>query len=496
MQPADASPASLSRIPVWHWGMLGALALYQMVMVGWVMRVYLHFSVVLIPWLIGQPGYRLYDNVLVQHAPGSFWLQTLLSFLIPDPLLRARVFMTLVMIAGIALVYSLARRWWTPQAGLVAALIAGLWGPAIMDHLMYYEVILGVLAIAAVSVWHEAKPNDQWWRPLVAGVFAGGTVLFKQQGLAVIAVFLIWRILARTDWRSWLRDSGLFLAGAGAVIGSTLAFFALQGRLTDMLYWVWTYNTRAEYVTSTAQGLDLREGVVLVAWLLLVPLFALFVIPHREQWQRQGILLLGLLPALMTPAYPRYGRFHLSGSVLVVALIGAGAAFYYWRTLARRGTLSSLILNGYAAMSLITLAVALGLPTYYRLKLGPLTAEYSELIPVADWLTREANVQPGDRTLILPSTDPTWNIYTIGNFQPPTLVIETYGWFYRVPGIADRLRRSLDSSPPMYVILVENQRQTIPADLLEFVTSHYAQIGQIAVSENDLGFVTFYKLEQ
>ena len=120
MQTTAPPAASPPLIPVWHWAMLGALALYQVVMVGWVMRVYLHFSVVLIPWLIRQPGYRLYDNVLVQHAPGSFWLQALLSFLIPDPLLRARVFMTVLMIIGIVLVYSLARRWWTPAAGLVA----------------------------------------------------------------------------------------------------------------------------------------------------------------------------------------------------------------------------------------------------------------------------------------------------------------------------------------------------------------------------------------
>jgi hypothetical protein len=196
----------------------------------------------------------------------------------------------------------------------------------------------------------------------------------------------------------------------------------------------------------------------------------------------------------MTPAYPRYGRFHLSGAVLIVALIGAGAVFYYWRTLARRGTFTWLILNGYVVVGMITLAVALGLPSYYRLRLGPLTAEYSELIPVANWLASETTVQPGDRTLILPSADPTWNFYAIGNFLPPTLVVQTYGWFYRAPGIAERWQTSLNADPPLYVIVVENNRPTIPAALLDFVASRYTQIGQINVSENDLGLVTFFQL--
>jgi hypothetical protein len=449
----------------WTWALLGVLTAYQIAMYSWVMRTYMHWSVVFMPWLLHQPGYRLYVNAISQHAPGSYWLGALLYKLIPDPVVRVRLSMILLVVLCTALIFALARKWWGEAAGLLAAAWYVIWAPVIMDHLMYYDILVGTLAVAALFVWHRASPSSLW-RPFVAGLLVGLSILAKQQGLAVAGVYVIWRLLAGAQWRSTIRDIVAFAFSVVLPPGIVLGLFAIQNRLADALYWLWFYNVNPDYVEATAQGIGPNEVVLIAGWLILVPLFAAFEIPKRSSWGREGILLLGLLIALMAPAYPRYGRFHLSGAVPVAALVSAGAWFLAWPFVqgGRRFIRSGLRL--YLAGAALVLGVALALPTYYRIKLGPRDSEYGELVPLAAWMAERVETSPGMRVLILPDIDPTSNFYAIGNYLPPVLWIPTYSWFADVPGMSERMRWAVDEQRPEYILVVEKWRTEIPDALL------------------------------
>ena len=386
----------------------------------------------------------------------------------------------------------LAYRWWGLVAGLASAALYAAWGPVIMNYIMYFDVLLGVFGLCALAVWHKTQAS--WWQPLVAGLFAGLGILTKQQGLAVTGVFIIWRILA-FDWRHFGRDMVLFLIANALPTGLFLIGMALQGRLADTLFWTWTYIWSAFY-ENAARWPESREIFVILAWLVLVPLFAWFVIPRREQWKSEGILLLGLLPGLGAIAFPRYSRFHFSGVVPIVALIGAGAVAYAIQQLDSQAAKpwSTRLLKGYLGAASICVIAALILPTSYRVRLGPRIGDYAPLIPIAEQLTQEYDVQPGTRIWLVPDIDPTTNLYSIGGFLPPATFALAEPWYHAVPGYTERVLDQLDAAPPQYAVVFERWQADEPAALLDYLETHYTPVGEMA-APGEYGQVTFYTLK-
>jgi hypothetical protein len=409
--------------------------------------------------------------------------------LIPDHLLRVRLSMIAVAATSTGLVFWLARRWWGLFAGLAAATLYAIWGPVIMDHPMYAEVTQGLLALGALAIWH--RHGAAAWQPVLAGVLVGLAILVKQYGLAIAAVFVIWRVLGG-DWRNTVREGGLFLLGVVLPVGLTIVVMAASGRLADTFYWTWAFNFQV-YQESFSRGLELQEVALIAGWLALLPLFAIDVLPRREQWRREGILLLGLLPALLSPAYPFYGRFHLSAAVPVVALIGAGALNYIVRSRSDRAMGVRRLLTLYAVGAAGLLLLALALPTYYRVRLGPRVGEYEALVPLADWVDEESGVPPGTRVWLLPDIDPTSNFYPISGYLPPTYWVPSYPWLYAAPGVTERMLQSLETEPPPVALLVERWRTTVPEDLLGHLEAHYVPVSETEMPYG-IGRVTLYEL--
>lgn len=479
-------------MPRWAWGLLAALAAYQAAMYGWVMRIVLNNSVVLKPWLLSQPGYRLYDNVIDIRLPGSVWLQLALYPLLPDPILRARLSMIVLTCLSTGIIFWLARRWWGWPAALVGAAFYALWGPVIMDHLMYFDVLLGFLALLAVAAW--PRTGAPWWRPVLAGVLVGLALLVKQHALAVVAVFVIWRTAGGALWRDWrgaLADIGRFVPAAALPLVLVLAILGLQGRLPDALFWVWRHAW-GQYLPNQARSVtQARELLLMAGWLAHVPLFAFHALPQREGWRREGILLLGLLPALCAPAFPRYGRFHLSGAMPVVALLGAGAAHYALRSMRSGSAWERRLLRLYSAGVACLLLVALALPGYYRVRLGPRIGEYEALVPLGAWVAEETGAAPGTRVWLLPEYDPTNNFYAITGYLPPTLWVQS-AKMSQVPGLNERMIAALEADSPRYAVLFHRWRSRNPEVLLIYLEEKYTPIAE-ADLPHDIGRVTLYE---
>lgn len=484
--------AARHNTPRWAWAILGVLAAYQGVMYGGLMRQYMNVSVILMPWLLRQPGYRLYDNVILQHAPGNMWLGMLLYPLIPDPVLRVRVMMVLVAGLSTGVIFWLARRWWGPAFGLVAAAFYAVWGPVVMDRPMYFEVSVGLLALLAVTVWH--RPGGEWWRPALAGLLVGSGLVFKQQALTVVAVFVIWRVLA-FEWRGIGRGIALFLIPAALPVGVVLLALGAQGRLADALFWTWAFNFQTYADVALRFRPPASEIAIWLAFLGLVPLFAIFVVPRREQWRREGILLLGLVPALASTMYPRYGRMHLSGVIPIVALVSGGALAYAQGWLAGGGRKTWLAwgLRLYQVGAAGLLLIALALPTYYRVKLGPLRGEYEAMVPISHWVREEVGATSGTRVWMVVEIDPTDNFYVVDGFLPPSFWSQTYSWYYAAPGMAERMLDGLETDPPAYAVVIEKWRNQVPTPLVDYLEARYAVVSQ-AEMPHGIGAVTLYAL--
>lgn len=463
--------------------LLALLIIYQVILYGWVVRAYLHVTGVLFPWLLTQPGYRLYENVNISYAPVYIWFNAIFMQLIPDHSWRLRIG-TIVIAAFITLlVFVQARRWWNIQTGLLAALLFATWGTIMLGYMMYFEFILGLLSLSAVFIWHD-HPGI-WWRAFGAGLLVGAAVLIKQPALAIVAPLLIWR-LVRRDWQNAVRDNLAF--GLGILIPGvfTAGILASQGVLERGLFLMTTYNRPR--ISAGIHWPDLQDIMLLTLWLSLVPIFLFYAWKEgRQSWIR-GLLLFGLMIVLFIPAFPYYGRFHLSGALPFAAIMSAGAVYALFKE--RRNQWVRIYGTG---VLLVILVVGAALPFYYRLKLGPLRSQYEVLKPIVEWSQQETGAPPATRIWILPDIDPTGNFYPISGYLPPSFYTNTYRlWFANWPDIAERMIAGLEADPPQYVIVVNQWRSDIPEALWRYVAEHYSS--DVVSSEfEEMGTVTLYR---
>lgn len=489
--PMTVEPASKSSpVPHWlKWGGLGLMLVYQAAMYGGIMRIVVSGSVLFLPWLIRQPGYALYKNILVQYTPGGLWLWAALDPLCSACLGRIRLEMIIVTSILTLLVFFLSRRLWSDRAGLVGAALLAIWGPVFMDHLMYFEVIMGLMLLFALMVWH--KPSGEWWRPWVAGIFVGLAVLVKQHALAVVGIFIVWRLLVR-GVSFPLKDNGLFLLGVGVVLALGALALVFKDHLQDALFWAWSFNW-GPYLRESSRLPDASTVLLLLAWLSVVGIYAWTAIRSRRVGTPE-LLMLGLIPALLLPAFPRFGRFHLGAAVPIVALVGAGASPAMFTRPGKLRNKASLLLSRLVVWGEILLhVVALALPTYYRVKLGPLVDEYAPLVPVADALTADYGLRPGERLWNATEVDPTFNLYAIGGFLPPRVWVPVYPWFQSVPGVTERVRTAVAGDPPPVAVVFERWRPLVPHPLIEHLEANYERVGVLEVPD-EYGTVTIYRL--
>lgn len=457
------------------------LIAYQTLMYGFILRAYLHMSVVLLPWLIGEAGYTLYGNINIGYPPGWLWLNSAFYQLIPDHVFRLRLGTLLIASAITLLVYWVGRRWWSAWAGLAAAALFAVWGTLMLEYLMYFELALGLLTVMALAVWHQRESKG--WQPFVAGVLIGLAVIVKQHALAIAAVFVIWRLFDR-HWRSAFADVVRFGIGAALPVIAVLIVLAAQGVLEYGLYLM--LGSHGAYFENASQPFELREATILLLWLALVPPFVLPTLRRREPESAHYWLILGLFVALCVPAYPRYGRFHLAGAVPLVALISAGTLVMIFQQKRRVWRLYGAL----AAAAMIGIGVAL--PVYYRVRLGIIENQYGALESLSVWVHEQTDASAGTRIWVLPDIDPTTNFYAISGYFPPAQYAETYPWIVLAPPVLDRMFAGMESDPPAYIIQVDDWRFQIPDVIRSYMDAHYTRIAQ-TVLPTEINNVTLYR---
>lgn len=489
-----ASPSSRSQNP---FAILGAFAakqyqivlaliiVYQAVIYMWVSRAYIHVTGVLFPWLLTQPGYRLYENINVSYAPVYIWFNTAFMQLIPDHPLRLRIGTIIIATLITLLLFVQARRWWNIQIGLLAALLFAAWGPFMLGYMMYFEFILGLLSLGAIMIWYD--DSHVWWRPFAAGLLIGLAIVIKQQALAIIIILFIWR-LALSDWKAALRDILYFSLGVMIPIGIVGGILAAQGVLNRGLFLMTAYNRPR--ISLGIQFPDLTNILILALWFGLAPWFILYTFRERPRFRLQRLLLLGMIFALSVPAFPRYGRFHLAGALPFVSLMSAGTMYDLFRI--RRIP----VVRAYGVVVLFTILIfGVSVPILYYYFLGSQDRQYQALVPVSEWVKEETDAPVGTRIWILPDTDPTGNFYPISGYLPPSFYSNTYSlWFQTWPETSQRVIAALESDPPQYVLIVDEWRSEIPEVLQNYVDENYQAVAESELFKS-LGQIILYRHE-
>jgi 4-amino-4-deoxy-L-arabinose transferase-like glycosyltransferase len=475
-------------IPRRIWIALAGISLSEIVVYGWIERIALRQRMILFPYLL-ERGYVAYQSLIFEYPPGWVWAQAPLYDLIPDHNLRLRLLQIIVMLVSTALVFWLGLKWRGALTGLIAAALYAAWGPIWMYAPIYYEVMIGLLALIAVVVWHEADARR--WRPLVAGIALGTALVVKQHAIAPIAVFIIWRLLslwARRDGRKALADIGLFLAGAAILPGIIVLIELAQGQLAAMWYWTWVFPI---IHPDPFEAASLSELLLRCAWLFPVPVYVLMTVRSRSAWRSYPILLLGLSVALLAPGVTRYDRAHLSADVPVIALIGALAIRGALDLVQTSGSWRKQALRAFGGGMAALAVIALILPWYYFIKLGPRDQNITTLSAVAAWM-KASGVPDGARVYMLPQIDGTDNLHALGGYLPPTYWKQTYLWeaadVHVIPSYLD----SLNTTPPPYALFFEQYRKGTPPELVDFLLSHYTPMGDMQASDR-MGKVILYR---
>ncbi len=434
-----------------------------------------HSGQVAIPWMINQ-GRTLFGDLLEQHAPATSLIAALAQRLIPaDPVLVDRLLNLLLVLAITLLIFTLARQLGGALAGLIAVLIWFWWEPVYGNVLFYFDSLVGLLVMAALTAWIALAPRKpDWLAPVIAGLLLGGATLAKQHAWAVVIVFALWLLIA---------ERRRLLAFSAAVLILPLAALliaALQGNLAAYIYWNWTFNLSGYMDTSLPTG-DLVRKLVFSS--VFVPAFALLALRDRRPlWLLIALAWLATTADLLPRFSDDQAMAHLplacaiGGVVLALLLPSLRALPRKWRQMR---TAEAVLASIVAVLMLGWLWT--GIAAYGSAPLGRAgIPAYDEFQPLAAALKQIS--QPGDTLFVLPETDSTPQIHVLSGMLPPGTWIKGWSWYFEAPGVLATLATEWQADPPTYLVyfpdLIAVGQPGID-QLVAFMNAHYQPVETI-----------------
>lgn len=316
-----------------------------------------------IPVLDDEAHYWVWSRHLMwgypDHPPMIAGLVALGTRLLGDSVLGIRLFPIMIGTASTLAIYALARRLFSPAAGLRAALLFQVIPAMTANGIMAApDAPLGVFWLLAMLFGWMATNGAGWAWP-AAGAAAGLAIQSKLAGGA-LALSLAGFILASPSQRRWLRTPGPYLAVLAALL-----------MVAPLIIWnmehEWATFRRAAVIdpwirpTNIVGNVAALFGAHFVYYaplgfpLMVAGLIAAFRTARGDErfrylmWCAAPTLVVVLLGATQSLAKPHY-----TGPALLSGILAASALWMQWRNqrLLRAGVISS------AAMLLTVLLLA------------------------------------------------------------------------------------------------------------------------------------------
>ena len=223
---------------------------------------------------------RLNDLVYLEKPPLQYWLTALGFRLLGVSPFSARLVTALAAVAGVGIVYAIARRLWTPERAEAAALMcASMLLYVFMGQLLTLDMLLSVELLAAVALFCAAQAcrtsdpaqSDRLalgcWAAMAAATLTKGLI-----GLALPGAILVLYTLVCRDFAAW-RHLAL-VRGAALYTLLTAPWFLLVERAHPGALWFLIIHEHFERYLTTVHA------------------------RYQPPWYFVPILLLGILPWL------------------------------------------------------------------------------------------------------------------------------------------------------------------------------------------------------
>ncbi len=408
-----------------------------------------HSGQVAIPWMMNQ-GRTLFGDLLEQHAPATSLIAALAQRVVGgDPVLVDRLLNLLLVLALTLLIFNLARHLAGTVAGVIAALIWFWWEPVYGNVLFYFDSLVGLMIMLALTAWISLERRQPgWFAPVIAGLLLGGATLAKQHAWLGLALFGLWLLLTHR------RLTTAYVVGALILPLAAVLVTVAQGTFADYIYWNWTFNLSGLMDALLPTG-DLVRKLLLSN--LFVPAFVLLALRQAVPQRRNLWLLIAALWLSTTvDLLPRFSddqaMAHLplasviGGVVLALLLPAIRSLPRRWRQI----TTAEAVLVSVGVMALLAWLWT-GIAVYGSAPLGHAgIPAYDEFQPLAVALKQVS--QPGDTLFVLPETDSTPQIHVVADLLPPSTWIKGWSWYFEAPGVLNRLSSEWQADPPTYIV--------------------------------------------
>ena len=193
-------------------------------------------------WLFAYYGDRilagdaLYADYWDNKPPGIFWLNAAGLWLAGGSYAGVIGLCVVASLGILVLVTRCAWRWFDPPTAAITAVLAAiyLWMPAYRGGSNRPELFVVLFDLAAIAAYARGVGRGGLASPLLAGALAGGSMAFKQTGVAALAAILVhfgWRLFQPGARRGALLQGLALVVGLGLTGGAVAGLLALT---TDM----------------------------------------------------------------------------------------------------------------------------------------------------------------------------------------------------------------------------------------------------------------------
>ena len=174
--------------------------------------------------LLKERCYCITDSIpTVGRAPAWPTVIAIIYYIAGPQNLYARYFLCLLGAGTCVLLYLLASALFGRRIGIIAGILAALYpGLFIYDGWLYSESLYTFLLVASIYGLYQLQRSAQTRWAVLTGVLLGLLSLTRPNGIAVIALALVWLLIIgkifHWSWRSILKNAALLLIIPGILI--------------------------------------------------------------------------------------------------------------------------------------------------------------------------------------------------------------------------------------------------------------------------------------
>ena len=223
-------------------------------------------------------GFKLYEGAVSQRGPLMYYFFAALSRAFGwDNVGAVRVAALVLVLLHVALVTWVARRFVSPRAGVVAAvistyaLVAGLPpldGMALHGETLQVPLLVGAAAAGVLATRARSATQRRWL--IGSGLLFGAAIAVKQSAILQPLPTMLWLLVEarRRQPRRWpLAQLAIFALAIAAIPAAFLVHAAANGTLASLVYYTVTYNLSvhlrpSETLLSSASLIPLSDHVM------------------------------------------------------------------------------------------------------------------------------------------------------------------------------------------------------------------------------------------